>query len=74
LVVEPNVAAFTEAFRRLGDDGLARRLGRAAAHAFWRDPPTPDAHARRLVALYDTMLARRGAASKAEGTAGPAMR
>ncbi len=51
-VVAPTVAALAEAFTRLKDDRLAQDMGRAAYQTYWADPPTPAAHARRLLALY----------------------
>ena len=41
---------------RCRDDALVARMGRAAHARFWADPPTVDAHARALVALYDRVL------------------
>ncbi len=40
------------------DTGLARRMGAEAHRAYWQDPPSPEAHASRLLALYETMLSR----------------
>lgn len=65
LVAAPKVDAFAEAFARLSDDTFARRLGDAAARAYWADPPGPAAHAARLVALYEGMLERAPAARRA---------
>jgi len=42
---------------RCGDDALVRRMGRAAHARFWADPPTVDAHADALAALYTRVLA-----------------
>lgn len=54
LVIEPTVEALAGAFARLNDDEMACTMGRAAYKAYWADPPTPDAHARQLLALYTT--------------------
>ncbi|MDR3407032.1 MAG: glycosyltransferase family 4 protein [Methylovirgula sp.] len=51
-VVAPTAAALAEAFTCLKDDRLAQDMGRAAYNNYWVDPPTPAAHARRLLALY----------------------
>jgi glycosyltransferase involved in cell wall biosynthesis len=59
-VVEPEAEALAACMRRLKDDDTARRLGLAAYEAYWRDPPTPAAHAARLISLYGEMLARAG--------------
>ena len=42
---------------RCGDDALVRRMGRAAHARFWADPPTVEAHADALEALYARVLA-----------------
>ena len=55
-VVEPTVPALAEAFRRLAADGVAQRLGQAAYDRYWRAPPTPAAHAERLVEVYRSVL------------------
>jgi glycosyltransferase involved in cell wall biosynthesis len=52
LVVEPTVAALADAFRRLDP-----AMGRAAYARYWAAPPTPAAHARKLVRLYEGVLA-----------------
>ncbi len=51
-VVEPTVEAFAEAMGRLADASLAAASGRAAYEHYWADPPTPAAHARKLIDLY----------------------
>lgn len=51
-VVAPETQALAGAFIRLMDDRMAEDMGRAAYQAYWADPPTPAAHARRLLALY----------------------
>jgi len=45
---------------RCRDDALVARMGRAAHARFWADPPTVDAHARALVALYAQVLEDEG--------------
>jgi glycosyltransferase involved in cell wall biosynthesis len=52
LVIEPTVEALADALARLKDDHVACEMGRAAYQAYWADPPTPAAHARKLLALY----------------------
>lgn len=55
-----DVAALAEALGRLREDGvLVRRLGEQARERFWRDPPTPAAHAQELLQVYAGVLARR---------------
>lgn len=50
-------AALSKALRRLAtDDGLARRLGRAAYARFWAAPPTPQRHVAALRAVYEQAL------------------
>lgn len=61
-VVEPEIGALADAFRRLAGDATARRLGRAAYDRYWQAPPSLEAHAARLVALYRGML---GASARA---------
>lgn len=51
--------SLTRALRRLNDDpALAAQLGRQAHERFWRDPPTPPAHAAALIDVYERMLRR----------------
>lgn len=57
IVVEPEVSAIAAAMRALADDDRARAMGRAAWDRFWADPPTPEAHARRLLTMYKGLLA-----------------
>lgn len=52
LVVSPEPDALTEAFRRLQDDGLVARFGRAAHETYWEAPPTLANHAEALLDLY----------------------
>lgn len=53
------VAALAQAVRRLVDEpALAARLGANAHERFWRDPPTPQAHARHLMQVYAGVLDR----------------
>jgi glycosyltransferase involved in cell wall biosynthesis len=56
-VVEPTVEAFAEAMLRLNDSDLAISQGHAAYDLYWADPPTPQAHARKLLDLYDSACA-----------------
>jgi len=50
-------ASLAEALRRIADDDLALRLSRGAHDAFWRDPPTPEAHVADLLAIYQSVMA-----------------
>lgn len=52
LVIEPEVEALDQAFRLLRDDAVVERLGRAAHAAYWKAPPTLEAHADALLGLY----------------------
>ncbi len=52
IVIEPNLAEIVRAFERLRDDEAASRMGRAAYQRYWGNPPTPAAHARRLLEIY----------------------
>ncbi len=58
-VVAPQAEAMAKAMRRLMEGGAAQRLGMGAYGTYWADPPTPAAHARKLISLYEEMLARR---------------
>jgi glycosyltransferase involved in cell wall biosynthesis len=58
-VVEPRADALAAAMRRMLEGGVAQRLGMGAYGEYWADPPTPQAHAARLIALYTDMLKRR---------------
>lgn len=60
LVVAPEVEALAEALAHVSAPGVAQAMGQAAHAAFWADPPTPDTHARKLLALYGTLLERTG--------------
>ena len=54
-----DVGSLAQALRRMVDEpGLAVRLGAAAHERFWRDPPTPQAHARDLMQVYAGVLDR----------------
>jgi glycosyltransferase involved in cell wall biosynthesis len=57
-VVEPEVAALAAAFRDVARPGVAERLGETAHRRYWTAPPTPAAHASRLIEVYRAMLAR----------------
>lgn len=56
--VEPTVEALAEAMRRLSDVATAAAMGQAAYEHYWADPPTPAAHARKLIELYAQACAR----------------
>lgn len=54
-----DVGSLAQALRRMVDEpGLAARLGAAAHERFWRDPPTPQAHARHLMQVYAGVIDR----------------
>jgi glycosyltransferase involved in cell wall biosynthesis len=42
--------------RRLSDDDLAARMGRAAHGRYWTAPLTPDVHLDRLTSVYETVM------------------
>ena len=54
--------------RRLSDDGLATRMGRAAHDRYWTAPLSLDAHLDRLEGVYETVMR----AASARGHAGAA--
>jgi glycosyltransferase involved in cell wall biosynthesis len=56
--------------RRLTDDGLAARMGRAAHERYWAAPLTLDAHLDRLEAVYGTVLREAAARAPARGPLG----
>src|SRR5829696_3709637 len=55
-VVEPTVAALAGAFAALRDTAAAQRMGAAGHARYWDAPPTAEAHAARLIAVYESML------------------
>ena len=55
--------ALAEHLRRLSDDALALRMGRAAHARYWTSPLTLGAHLDRLMGVYETVL-RTGAARR----------
>jgi glycosyltransferase involved in cell wall biosynthesis len=57
-IVAPQAEALAPVMRRMLEGGTAQRLGMEAYGAYWADPPTPAAHAKRLISLYQEMLAR----------------
>ena len=59
-VVEPEVTALASAMRDLADEDRAAMFGQAAYRAFWADPPSPDAHARSLIRVYESVLSHGG--------------
>ena len=60
LVVEPDAGSFANAMTALAHTAFARRMGAEAHARYWADPPTPQAHARKLASLYGDMLVRHG--------------
>jgi len=59
LSVEPECEAFAQAMRSLADQDRAAQMGAAGHARYWADPPSPQAHARRLIELYKAMLQRK---------------
>lgn len=55
-----DVASLTAALRRLSDDALVQRLGRAAYEAYWANPLTVDRHVASLESLYRSVLGSDG--------------
>ncbi|MER2267505.1 glycosyltransferase family 4 protein [Methylobacterium oxalidis] len=55
--------------RRLADDDLADRMGRAAHDRYWAAPLTLDAHLDRLATVYDAVMREAAAARLARGSA-----
>lgn len=56
LIVEPDIESFAHAMRALCDPSRVAAMG-AAAHAhYWQDPPSLEAHGRKLMTLYTEML------------------
>lgn len=54
-----DVDDLSAALRRLHDyPALAQTLGSRARENFWRDPPTPEAHAQELLQVYAGVLSR----------------
>jgi glycosyltransferase involved in cell wall biosynthesis len=58
-VLPPEQAALESALHRLSEDARALEMGKAAWEAFSAEPPSPDAHAAKLEAVYRQMLAGR---------------
>ena len=52
------VEALAAALQRAKDDALVERMSRAAYDSYWADPPTIEAHARRIVAVYCNAMGR----------------
>ncbi len=50
--------------RRIGDDELVAKLSRGAYDAYWRDPPTLEAHVREICAVYEQALRQQSAATE----------
>ncbi|MCJ2059948.1 glycosyltransferase family 4 protein [Methylobacterium sp. J-048] len=51
--------------RRLSDDGLAARMGRAAHARYWTAPLTPAVHLDRLTGLYEMVMREASARGRA---------
>ncbi|WP_159731903.1 glycosyltransferase family 4 protein [Methylosinus sp. Ce-a6] len=54
-----NVESLAAALTRLKDDALVARLSAGAHDAYWRDPPTLDAHVARILGVYKEIIGRR---------------
>ena len=52
-----NVDDLADKMHLLLDDATADRMSRAAYDRFWSDPPTPEAHTKRLLEIYEEMMA-----------------
>ena len=52
-----NVDDLADKMHLLLDDATADRMSRAAYDRFWADPPTPEAHTKRLLEIYEEMMA-----------------
>ncbi len=52
-----NEADLAEKMSLLLDDSTADRMSRAAYDRFWAKPPTPENHAKRLIEIYEEILA-----------------
>lgn len=51
-----DVPSLAAALRRLCDDRLVQRLGRAAYEAYWADPPALERHVSAMEKVYQTVL------------------
>ena len=52
-----NVDDLADKMKLLLDDATAERMSRAAYDRFWADPPTPESHTKRLIEIYEEMIA-----------------
>ncbi|MBI1333693.1 MAG: glycosyltransferase [Armatimonadetes bacterium] len=52
-----NVDDLADKMKRLLDDETADRMSRAAYDRFWANPPTMENHVKRLIEIYEEMLA-----------------
>lgn len=52
-----NVDSLAEQMAKLLDDETADRMSKAAYDRFWANPPTPENHTKRLIEIYDEMMA-----------------
>ena len=59
--------------RRLSEDGLAARMGRAAHDRYWSAPLSLDAHLDRLQGVYETVMREAAGRARARGRAGRAL-
>ncbi len=52
-----DVDDLAEQMRKVLDDATADRMSKSAYDRFWSDPPTPESHSKRLMEIYEEMLA-----------------
>jgi glycosyltransferase involved in cell wall biosynthesis len=55
-VVAPERKATADALAIIANPEIAGRMGAAAYAGYWANPPSPEAHAQRLIALYEKAL------------------
>jgi len=63
-VTEPDLPSLTQTIRQAVEPGRAQALGREAHRRYWAAPPSPQAHATRLLEVYGAMLAAPGATAQ----------
>ena len=60
-----DVEDLARALMAMKDDAMVRRMSANARAAYWRSPPTLDAHVAKIEAIYRAMLARRAGVAAA---------
>jgi glycosyltransferase involved in cell wall biosynthesis len=58
-IVEPEVEPLARAFQDLANTQRAQMMGRAAYEKYWANPPSLDAHASRLIEVYQSIMKSR---------------